>query len=334
MKKLILVLSLILCIFYPPTVLAHPGRLDKNNCHTCKTNCAKWGLDDYEYHCHNGNTYTNKNGQTYKSDGSILTENNKNMDASNNDNNISSSDDSLNNNVSDTNDNSNNNINNTDVNSNTNNNKESSNKNNSSVYKDEKSADNTLKSITIDGKVYTELDNIIHNTSKEKVNIEVITRHAKATYNIKNSEHLIEENNSILIVVTAENGSTKTYNIIIKKERILSSETGIDLTINNEKVIFQNYESTVHVDSSVEELDISYILKDKNAKIEMDKIDDLMPGDNYLAIKVIAEDGTEQEYKITIHKSTQTEDAIYTTIGLGIIGGSGYGIYKLKKKKR
>ena len=33
-------------------VLAHPGRTDKRGCHTCKTNCKKWGLKYNQYHCH------------------------------------------------------------------------------------------------------------------------------------------------------------------------------------------------------------------------------------------------------------------------------------------
>lgn len=33
-------------------VLAHPGRTDSYGCHTCRTNCAKWGLSQNEYHCH------------------------------------------------------------------------------------------------------------------------------------------------------------------------------------------------------------------------------------------------------------------------------------------
>jgi hypothetical protein len=33
---------------------AHPGRTDARGGHTCRTNCAKWGLSDGEYHYHNG----------------------------------------------------------------------------------------------------------------------------------------------------------------------------------------------------------------------------------------------------------------------------------------
>lgn len=32
---------------------AHPGRTDSSGCHTCRTNCANWGLSTGEYHCHN-----------------------------------------------------------------------------------------------------------------------------------------------------------------------------------------------------------------------------------------------------------------------------------------
>lgn len=38
----------------PDIMNAHPGRMDSNGCHVCRTNCEKWGLQNGEYHCHNG----------------------------------------------------------------------------------------------------------------------------------------------------------------------------------------------------------------------------------------------------------------------------------------
>ncbi len=38
------------------TAFAHPGAKDKNNGHTCRTNCAKYGLKDGEYHLHKPGT--------------------------------------------------------------------------------------------------------------------------------------------------------------------------------------------------------------------------------------------------------------------------------------
>ncbi len=40
-------------LFAPfPSLRAHPGGTDANGCHTCKTNCEKWGLHYGQYHCH------------------------------------------------------------------------------------------------------------------------------------------------------------------------------------------------------------------------------------------------------------------------------------------
>jgi hypothetical protein len=52
MKRLSLVIILLLSLLFPSVSLAHPGRTDSSGCHTCRTNCAKWGLSTGEYHCH------------------------------------------------------------------------------------------------------------------------------------------------------------------------------------------------------------------------------------------------------------------------------------------
>lgn len=45
-------LTICLGLLFPAVVLAHPGNTDSVGCHTCRTNCAKWGLSQNEYHCH------------------------------------------------------------------------------------------------------------------------------------------------------------------------------------------------------------------------------------------------------------------------------------------
>ncbi|BBI34626.1 MBL fold metallo-hydrolase [Cohnella abietis] len=57
MRKLGLALLMLSIVFVNTSVsMAHPGRTDANGGHTCRTNCAKWGLKDGEYHYHNGGT--------------------------------------------------------------------------------------------------------------------------------------------------------------------------------------------------------------------------------------------------------------------------------------
>ena len=57
MKKVVEYLLILVITFFMIPIFnsAHPGRLDKNGCHTCRTNCAQYGLTDGQYHCHNGN---------------------------------------------------------------------------------------------------------------------------------------------------------------------------------------------------------------------------------------------------------------------------------------
>jgi hypothetical protein len=51
MKKIIL--SLIVSgLIIPSISFAHPGRTDSSGGHTCRTNCANWGLSNGEYHYH------------------------------------------------------------------------------------------------------------------------------------------------------------------------------------------------------------------------------------------------------------------------------------------
>src|SRR5687768_7165775 len=45
---------------------AHSGRTDANGGHTCRTNCASWGLSQGEYHYHGGGSSTGgSSGESY-----------------------------------------------------------------------------------------------------------------------------------------------------------------------------------------------------------------------------------------------------------------------------
>lgn len=59
MRKIIFALFLFVLVFFvPKSALAHPGNTDSIGCHTCRTNCANWGLSYGEYHCHQSKGYT------------------------------------------------------------------------------------------------------------------------------------------------------------------------------------------------------------------------------------------------------------------------------------
>ncbi|OGZ44267.1 MAG: hypothetical protein A2756_05370 [Candidatus Ryanbacteria bacterium RIFCSPHIGHO2_01_FULL_48_27] len=51
-RRSLTLVALFLTLSLPGIVSAHPGNTDASGCHTCRTNCPKWGLSTGEYHCH------------------------------------------------------------------------------------------------------------------------------------------------------------------------------------------------------------------------------------------------------------------------------------------
>lgn len=52
-NRVLTAIAILTVLAAPGIASAHPGRTDVYGCHTCKTNCPKWGLSYGEYHCHN-----------------------------------------------------------------------------------------------------------------------------------------------------------------------------------------------------------------------------------------------------------------------------------------
>lgn len=80
-RKIKGLIMIIIVILSPLYVEAHPGRTDSNGCHTCRTNCAKWGLSYGQYHCHgktNSSTSTSSSN-TNKTTTTKVLDSNKNI---------------------------------------------------------------------------------------------------------------------------------------------------------------------------------------------------------------------------------------------------------------
>lgn len=71
MGKLVSILIVALLMITP--ISAHPGRTDANGGHYCRTNCAKWGLKDGEYHYHNGGGSSSSKSETSTQEASSST---------------------------------------------------------------------------------------------------------------------------------------------------------------------------------------------------------------------------------------------------------------------
>ena len=145
-----------------------------------------------------------------------------------------------------------------------------------------KSSNTALKSLSVDQEGMTpdfskDIENYILNVDStiEKLNITAEPEDEKATVKIEGNEALKEGENKVTVVVTAEDGTSKTYMITVTKGveeevqgLLLQSLTikGVDFT----DVFKPNvYEYTIDVKKDVSKLDIEAIANQEDATVEI-----------------------------------------------------------------
>lgn len=288
---------LILITLIPTIVFAHPGKTDANGCHYCRTNCAKWGLYNGQYHCHNGGSSGSSvsNNTTKKTTRRTTT---------------------------------------TKRNTTTRTTTASTTTTTTQVIKNN---DTRIKEIIIDETAFQNIEDINYRTKNSSVDIKVIPNDEKATYSINGNLNLNTGENTITITVTAEDESTKEYKFIITKEEDLKSKTNIKAYINDDTINFYNNKATYNVKTDQESIFIECIPDNENAIIDIDNPNPTLNyGDNIININVTAEDQTTNDYKLTIYRpeppKEEKSSIIEKIIPPIFLTSIGYLIFKKKKK--
>ena len=250
---------LILITFIPTIVFAHPGKTDANGCHYCRTNCAKWGLYNGQYHCHNSGTSgsSSSNNTTKRTTTTKKTTTTRTTTTSTS----------------------------------------------TTTTQIIKNNDTTIKEIIIDDISFQIIEDIYYTTKNSSVDIKVILNDEKAKYSINGNLNLNTGENTITIIVTAEDESTKEYKFIITKEEDLKSNTNIKAYINEDTINFYNNKATYNVKTDQESVSIECIPDNDNAIINIDNPNPTLNyGDNIININVTAEVQTTNNYKLTIYR--------------------------------
>lgn len=174
-----------------------------------------------------------------------------------------------------------------------------------------KSDNNYLSSISVNDeeisdfsktttKYYVEVDNDV-----TKISIDATAEDELASVDIDGPKSLAVGDNEYTISVTSESNTTKIYKVIVTRaEEEKSSSTDIkNIKIKGYNLNFDKNSKTFHlnIDKEDTELDIAVTLKDKNADYEIEGNEDLQDGSE-IKIKVTAEDGTTDTYRIIIEK--------------------------------
>ena len=181
-----------------------------------------------------------------------------------------------------------------------------------------KSSDNSLESLTLtpvdinfDSKKTT-YSLIVDNNVKE-IKINGKPNNSKATIIGLGVKKLNIYNNKFNIVVTAEDGSKKTYTIeVIRKDELgnikkLSSNNKLSsLTIKDYFLDFKENQEVYYLDVSNDVTNLEVIAKSSDPKALV-VVDNpiLVEGENIITIKVTSEDGSIKTYKIIVNKKSK-----------------------------
>lgn len=135
---------------------------------------------------------------------------------------------------------------------------------------------------------------------------------------------LTEDKTTVLINVTAEDGTVKTYTVYIVKEAepvttpvvyYYSSNNYLkSLEVDGYEVEFDKYtnEYKITVKNDVTSLDISALAEDSSARVEITGNENFKEGENIVTITVTAENGETREYKLVVTKE-EKKQAVTTT---------------------
>ena len=343
-KFLLIIFISIAMLVMPTNVFAHPGRTDSSGCHKCNgdnTNCAQWGLTDGEYHCHNktNNTYTNSKGEVYDKSGTKIsggnTSNNNSTEKEENvDNNTANQEKPSN----DSTGNSNNTTSNTKP--------ENSTTKPSTSKPVEKSKDTSLKIVKADDNEISIAEEMLYETSKKKIELNIVATDSKAKVEFQNQE-LSTGENEIVIKVTAEAGNSKEYKLIITRKEIQSSVIIKKFVLGSNEVKFENNKATIEKLTTESTFKYSYELSDEKAKLllyvndkEVTEFNNIK-NEDIIKLVVIDIDDNKNVYEINVTEVSEAESFIINAIAYTIVGGIflapaiiiGVIIYTKKRKK-
>ncbi len=176
-----------------------------------------------------------------------------------------------------------------------------------------KSSNNYLKSLQVSEEGLTPnflktKTNYSLNVGLKVTNLDVtaVAEDSKAKVSVTGNKDLKEGDNNVVITVTAENGSQRTYTIIVNKsDKPEKSNSYLANLIIRDITLTPEFSSEVlEYDGGVIKtndttLEIFASPTNENAKVEILGNENLILGENIITIKVTSEDGTStKEYKV------------------------------------
>lgn len=157
--------------------------------------------------------------------------------------------------------------------------------------------------------------NVVVGTTVTAIDVLATPEDSEARVSVYGNTSLNEYLNTINVVVTAQNGTTKTYTIYVTKtdtpelananlENLAVENFTLDPEFSNDVT---NYNITIG--SNINELNILAVPSNSNATVSITGNENLKFGENVINITVTAEDSkTTKTYTINVYKETVEEE--------------------------
>lgn len=193
--------------------------------------------------------------------------------------------------------------------------------NNTTAINESKSGENNLKQLTVDIEGMTPEFNkntteyyLVTDLDTERIKVTAVPVDEKATVTISGNTNLKEGENTISIIVKAENGNTKMYYIYVNKvDNIAMANAGLESLQVTNYSIYPSFKPTIYnynldIKDNIKELEIMAKPENEKASIAIEGNKELKEGENIIKVIVTAEDGTTvRTYKINAYVETARE---------------------------
>ena len=188
-----------------------------------------------------------------------------------------------------------------------------------------KSSNNNLSEITIDGEPITGFDpattsyDITLPSNTENINVGATSEDDRVkSITGTGTTPLSYGENEIEIIVTAEDNSTKTYTLIVTREKKHDADL-LDLQVDEVSVPGFDKDTLVYdlgeVASNKESIKLAAILNDSDASVTGDGTKNLLVGDNTFDITVTAQDGTTKKtYTVKVRRLNDSKNLESLTV--------------------